>query len=207
MRRRGARAGRWRRRFRPGCGSRSTARCVDLEVHARARRQLSACAPATTSVSFETRRLRQRHELRFRAGGLVESATFLRDGDRLYVQRLGVTIAVRDLTRAAPARAAASGGDGKAARGDERPRRRGAGQGRRPRRGRPAGADAGSDEDGARARRADFGHRCPRSTSPRASRSPPAGSSSRSRRSRSAPKRKPCRRSDPAGQELGSEHE
>uniref|UniRef100_Q07PD7 Carbamoyl-phosphate synthase L chain, ATP-binding protein n=1 Tax=Rhodopseudomonas palustris (strain BisA53) TaxID=316055 RepID=Q07PD7_RHOP5 len=52
-------------------------------------------------------------ELRFRARGLSESATFHRDGDRLYVQRLGVTSTVRDLTRAPPARAALSGGDGR----------------------------------------------------------------------------------------------
>ena len=39
--------------------------------------------------------------------------TFLRDGDRLYFLHHGVTSAVRDLTLAAPAVAAAGGGDGK----------------------------------------------------------------------------------------------
>ena len=51
--------------------------------------------------------------IRFRSNGLMESARFLRDGDRLFVLHRGVTLAVRDLTRAAPASAAASGGDGK----------------------------------------------------------------------------------------------
>ncbi len=51
--------------------------------------------------------------IRFHTGGLMESAKFLRDGDRLYVLHRGVTIATRDLTLAAPASAAAGGGDGK----------------------------------------------------------------------------------------------
>ena len=51
--------------------------------------------------------------IRFRTDGVMESAKFLRDGDRLYVLHRGVTIAVRDLTLAAPETAAASGGDGK----------------------------------------------------------------------------------------------
>jgi geranyl-CoA carboxylase alpha subunit len=51
--------------------------------------------------------------IRFRADNLAESATFHRDGDRLFVQRLGVSNTVRDLTRAAPARATAAAGDGK----------------------------------------------------------------------------------------------
>jgi geranyl-CoA carboxylase alpha subunit len=50
--------------------------------------------------------------IRFRADGMMESARFLRDGDRLYMHR-GVTVAVRDLTLAAPVSAAAAGGDGK----------------------------------------------------------------------------------------------
>jgi geranyl-CoA carboxylase alpha subunit len=54
-----------------------------------------------------------RDTLRFRSNGLMESAKFLRDGDRLYVLHQGVTLAVRDLTLAAPAAAAATGGDGK----------------------------------------------------------------------------------------------
>jgi geranyl-CoA carboxylase alpha subunit len=51
--------------------------------------------------------------IRFRRGGVTESATFLRDDDRLYVQQNGVTLSVRDLTLAAPASAAATGRDGK----------------------------------------------------------------------------------------------
>jgi geranyl-CoA carboxylase alpha subunit len=51
--------------------------------------------------------------IRFRTDGLMASARFLRDGDRLYILHRGVTISVRDLTLAAPVSAAASGGDGK----------------------------------------------------------------------------------------------
>ena len=51
--------------------------------------------------------------IRFRTDGMMESARFLRDGDRLYVLHRGVTIAARDLTLAAPVSAAAAGGDGK----------------------------------------------------------------------------------------------
>jgi geranyl-CoA carboxylase alpha subunit len=51
--------------------------------------------------------------IRFRANGIMESARFFRDGDRLYVLHRGITLAVRDLTLAAPAAAAATGSDGK----------------------------------------------------------------------------------------------
>lgn len=51
--------------------------------------------------------------IRFRTDGLMQSAKFLRDGDRLYILHRGVTIAARDVTLAAPVSAAASGGDGK----------------------------------------------------------------------------------------------
>ena len=51
--------------------------------------------------------------IRFRTDGMMESVRFLRDGDRLYVLHRGVTIAVRDITLAAPASATAAGGDGK----------------------------------------------------------------------------------------------
>src|SRR5436190_8958599 len=54
-----------------------------------------------------------RDTIRFRSNGLMESAKFLRNDDRLYVLHTGVTSAVRDLTLAAPASAAAVGGDGK----------------------------------------------------------------------------------------------
>jgi geranyl-CoA carboxylase alpha subunit len=48
--------------------------------------------------------------VRFRLGGLMQSAKFFRGGDRLYILYRGVTLAVRDLTPAAPA---ATGNDGK----------------------------------------------------------------------------------------------
>ena len=51
--------------------------------------------------------------IRFRANGVMESARFFRNGDRLYVLHRGITFAVRDLTLAAPAAAAAIGSDGK----------------------------------------------------------------------------------------------
>jgi geranyl-CoA carboxylase alpha subunit len=51
--------------------------------------------------------------IRFRSNGLAESASFLRDRDRLYLLHRGITISVVDLTLAAPAAAAAIGGDGK----------------------------------------------------------------------------------------------
>ena len=54
-----------------------------------------------------------RDTIRFRTDGMMESAKFLRDGDRLYVLHRGSTTAVRDLTLAAPVSAAAAGGDGK----------------------------------------------------------------------------------------------
>jgi len=56
-----------------------------------------------------------RHDaIRFRVNGVMESARFLRDLDKLYILHRGVTLSVRDLTLAAPAAtAAASGGDGK----------------------------------------------------------------------------------------------
>jgi geranyl-CoA carboxylase alpha subunit len=51
--------------------------------------------------------------IRFRTNVMMESAKYLRDGDRLFVLHRGATIAVRDLTLAAPASASAAGGDGK----------------------------------------------------------------------------------------------
>jgi geranyl-CoA carboxylase alpha subunit len=54
-----------------------------------------------------------RDAIRFRTDGMMESARFLRDGDRLYILHRGTTIAVRDLTLAPPVSAAAAGGDGK----------------------------------------------------------------------------------------------
>ncbi|MET4324768.1 geranyl-CoA carboxylase alpha subunit [Bradyrhizobium sp. i1.15.2] len=51
--------------------------------------------------------------IRFRHDGVTDSAKFLRDGDRLYVQRRGIPVAAADLTLAAPKAAASNGGDGK----------------------------------------------------------------------------------------------
>ena len=91
-----------------------------------------------------------RDTIRFRTDGLMESARFLRDGDRLHILHRGATIAVRDLTLAAPV---CRGGRRRrqGARGHERPRRGGAGQAGRAGHARPARDDARSDEDGARA--------------------------------------------------------
>ncbi|TYO64839.1 acetyl-CoA carboxylase biotin carboxylase subunit [Bradyrhizobium hipponense] len=51
--------------------------------------------------------------VRFRHDGVMDSANFLRDGDRLYIQHRGVPLAVIDLTLTAPKSAATNGGDGK----------------------------------------------------------------------------------------------
>jgi geranyl-CoA carboxylase alpha subunit len=51
--------------------------------------------------------------VRFRSDGLAESASFLRDRDRLHLLHRGITTSVRDLTLAAPAAAATTGSDGK----------------------------------------------------------------------------------------------
>jgi len=51
--------------------------------------------------------------IRFRTGGLAESARFYRDGDDLYILHRGVTLSIRDLTLAAPAATVAAGSDGK----------------------------------------------------------------------------------------------
>jgi geranyl-CoA carboxylase alpha subunit len=51
--------------------------------------------------------------IRFRHDGVMQSAKFLRHDDRLYFLHRGVTLAVHDLTLAAPESAAAGAGDGK----------------------------------------------------------------------------------------------
>jgi geranyl-CoA carboxylase alpha subunit len=51
--------------------------------------------------------------IRFRNNGLMESARFFRDRDRLYILHRGITLSIRDLTLAAPAATAATGSDGK----------------------------------------------------------------------------------------------
>ncbi|HEV7881120.1 acetyl-CoA carboxylase biotin carboxylase subunit [Bradyrhizobium sp.] len=64
------------------------------------------------NVGFEIDEL-GRDSIRFRVNGLAESARFFRDGDGLYLQHHGATLAVRDLTLAVPAGAAVGGSDGK----------------------------------------------------------------------------------------------
>jgi len=51
--------------------------------------------------------------IRFRADGLMESARFFRDRDRLHILHRGITLDVRGLTLAAPAATASTGSDGK----------------------------------------------------------------------------------------------
>jgi geranyl-CoA carboxylase alpha subunit len=51
--------------------------------------------------------------IRFRHGGVMVTANFFRDGDRLLLQHRGIPLAVTDLTLAAPKAAAVNGGDGK----------------------------------------------------------------------------------------------
>jgi geranyl-CoA carboxylase alpha subunit len=51
--------------------------------------------------------------IRFRSNDLAVSARFFRDRDRLYILQRGITLAVRDLTLAAPAAAAGADSDGK----------------------------------------------------------------------------------------------
>jgi geranyl-CoA carboxylase alpha subunit len=54
-----------------------------------------------------------RDTIRFRIDGLMESARFFRVGGRLYILHRGITLAVRDLTLAAPAATTAIDSDGK----------------------------------------------------------------------------------------------
>jgi geranyl-CoA carboxylase alpha subunit len=63
-------------------------------------------------VRFEIDEL-GRDSVRFRVNALTEAARFFRDGDRLYIQHLGSTNSVRNLTLAAPASSTAGSGDGK----------------------------------------------------------------------------------------------
>ena len=108
---------------------------------------------------FEIDELGARQRSVFRSNGLMEQATFLRDGDRLFVLHRGVALSVRDLTLAPPESAAATGGDGKV---------RAAMNGRvvavlvKPGEtvsARSARDDAGGDEDGARPHRRRRRHR------------------------------------------------
>jgi geranyl-CoA carboxylase alpha subunit len=54
-----------------------------------------------------------RDSIRFRSSGVMEQAKFFRDGDKLHVLHRGMTLAIRDLTLAAPKAAVSNGGDGK----------------------------------------------------------------------------------------------
>ncbi|MGC2779313.1 MAG: acetyl-CoA carboxylase biotin carboxylase subunit [Bradyrhizobium sp.] len=51
--------------------------------------------------------------IRVRHADVTESARFVREGDRLFIQHRGRTLVLRDLTLAAPQSKAAAGGDGK----------------------------------------------------------------------------------------------
>ena len=53
--------------------------------------------------------------IRFRHDGVMDSAKFLRDGDRLYLQHRGIPLAVTDLTLAAPKAAATTAATAKSA--------------------------------------------------------------------------------------------
>lgn len=64
------------------------------------------------SYRFEVEELGREH-IRFRVGAVTDHATFLRDGDRLYLQRPDQTISVRDVSLAPPQAVAVAGGDGK----------------------------------------------------------------------------------------------
>jgi geranyl-CoA carboxylase alpha subunit len=61
---------------------------------------------------FEIDRL-DRESIRFRHDGVMQTARFLRERDRLYILHRGRTLAIDDRTLAAPKSATASGGDGK----------------------------------------------------------------------------------------------
>jgi geranyl-CoA carboxylase alpha subunit len=56
---------------------------------------------------------REGDTIRVKADGLTEGVRYRRDDSHLYILRDGAVLAVRDLTRAAPERAVAGGGDGK----------------------------------------------------------------------------------------------
>ncbi|CCE03237.1 acetyl-CoA carboxylase biotin carboxylase subunit [Bradyrhizobium sp. STM 3809] len=51
--------------------------------------------------------------IRVRRTGITDSASFARDGDRLFMQHRGRTLTLRDVTLAAPQSAATAGGDGR----------------------------------------------------------------------------------------------
>jgi len=65
-----------------------------------------------TEYKFEIDEL-SREAIRFRRGGLTESARFFREGDQLHILRQGFTVSVRDLTKSAPAAVGASSSDGR----------------------------------------------------------------------------------------------
>ena len=111
-----------------------------------------------TRVPVRDRRASKATPSALARNGLMESGNFFRDGDRLYFLHRGVTLSVRDLTLRCTGLGCRHRRRRQGARGDERPRRRGSGQAGRARRGRPAGDDAGSHENGTCAYRAGFRH-------------------------------------------------
>ena len=86
-------------------------RTHELEI-ARARDGSYIVASDGRQDKFEVEQLDD-DAIRFRHDGVMDSAKFLRDGDRLYVQHRGIPLAITDLTLAAPKAAASNGGDGK----------------------------------------------------------------------------------------------
>ena len=70
-------------------------------------------AEFSTEVILQTNTVNPQPFLVVDSARIAEVCRFLRDDDRLFVLHRGVTLAVRDLTLAAPVSAAASGGDGK----------------------------------------------------------------------------------------------
>ena len=80
--------------------------------------------------------------LRFRCEGIEGRATFFRSGRDLYLCRDGETVHIEDQSRVAASQARPCRRRSLAARCDERPRRRSAGEVGRRRRGRPAAAGA-----------------------------------------------------------------
>ena len=69
-------------------------------------------AAGTRQDRFEIEQLGS-EMIRFRHDGVMDSAKFLRDRDRLYLQHRGIPLAVNDLTLAAPKATASNDGDGK----------------------------------------------------------------------------------------------
>ena len=148
-RRRGAAAGRWRRRFR----FRSASNSIMASMIWKSRASAMAAIVANRDGGehrFEIDAL-DSDSIRFRSNGLAESRHLL---PRAAIGFTSASWRHACGPRSHAGRTGRGGGNRQrrqGPRGDEWPRRGGAGQDRRARRRRPAGDDAGSHEDGARA--------------------------------------------------------